>query len=72
MEQQTKHLARLMVKPGQSLFELHLKEGYIVDMGKPRQVVCEKDVVYRLALNRKNFIRKLGREGIIVTKIKQE
>lgn len=72
MEQQTKHLGRSRVRPGQSLFALHLKEGYIVNMGKPRQVVCEENVVYRIALNRKNFIRKLRQDGIVLTQIKQE
>lgn len=71
MEQQQQFLGTSRLRPGQSLFALRLKEGVIVNMGRPRKVVTEEGVVYRIALNTQNFIRKLRNEGINVTKIKQ-
>lgn len=63
---ETKFLGRLRVKPGQSLFALNIKTGEITDMGNPRRVDAEQGIVYRVALNRKSFIKKLIREGILL------
>lgn len=61
---ETKYLGRMRVHAGQSLFALNLQTGVITNMGKPQKVVMEQGVVYRIALNKKSFIKKLMREGI--------
>lgn len=63
MEQ--KHLGKVRVQPGQSLFALDMKTGAITDMGKPRRVDVQPMTIYRVALNRKSFIKKLIHEGIL-------
>jgi len=60
-----KHLGRIKLQPGQSLFCLNLKTGDITDMGRPKRVDVEEACVYRTALNRKSFVKKLIRQGII-------
>lgn len=67
-----KHLGRIKLQPGQSLFCLNMKTGEITDMGRPRKVDVEEGCVYRTALNRKSFVKKLFRQGIIKVVPKHE
>ena len=60
-----KHLGRIKLQPGQSLFCLDMKTGDITNMGRPRRVDVQEGCVYRTALNRKSFVKKLIRKGII-------
>lgn len=62
---ETKFLGRMRVHAGQSLFALNLQTGEITNMGKPKKVVTEQGMVYRIALNKKSFVKKLVREGIL-------
>lgn len=73
--------------PGHTLFSLNLKTGEIkpapiehstvvdfrskLPMHRDR-IVVEPHCVYRQALNRKNFIKKMKREGIIITRVPLE
>ena len=66
-----KHLGKIRLKPGQSLFSLNTKTGNITDMGRPKNVDVEEGCVYRTALNRKSLVKKLIREGILKVTIKQ-
>ena len=74
-------------QPGHTLFSLNLKTGEVkiapVDRSKVvdfrtklpvhrDRIVVEPHCVYRQALNRKNFIKKLKREGIIITRVARE
>lgn len=55
--------------PGLSLFSINVKTGEIVDLGQnQKKVIIDQDCIYRQALNKKNFIKKLFREGILVKK----
>ena len=52
--------------PGLRLFKLATKTGMVTDLGLDRCLVdIEPGCVYRQALNRKNFVKILLREGII-------
>ena len=52
--------------PGLRLFKLDTKTGMVTDLGLDRCLVdIEPGCVYRQALNRKNFVKILLREGII-------
>lgn len=52
--------------PGLRLFKLDTKTGMVTDLGLDRCLVdIEPGCVYRQALNRKNFVKILFREGII-------
>ena len=52
--------------PGLRLFKLDTKTGMVTDLGLDRCLVdIEPDCIYRQALNRKNFVKNLLREGII-------
>lgn len=52
--------------PGLRLFKLDTKTGMVTDLGLDRCLVdIEPGCVYRQALNRKNFVKILIREGII-------
>ena len=52
--------------PGLRLFKLDTKTGMVTDLGLDRCLVDIKPgCVYRQALNRKNFVKILLREGII-------
>ncbi len=52
--------------PGLRLFKLDTKTGMVTDLGLNRCLVdIEPGCVYRQALNRKNFVKILLREGII-------
>lgn len=55
----------MRVHAGQSLFALNLQTGEITNMGKPKKVVTEQGMVYRIAFNKKSFVKKLVREGIL-------
>lgn len=70
--------------PGHTMFSLNLKTGEIkvapVEHSKAvdfvtrdpvtkDRIVIEPDCLYRQALNRKNFIKRLVREGILVKKL---
>jgi hypothetical protein len=51
---------------GLRLFKLDTKTGMVTDLGLDRCLVdIEPGCVYRQALNRKNFVKILLREGII-------
>ena len=39
-----KHLGRIKLQPGQSLFCLDMKTGDITNMGRPRRVDVEEDI----------------------------
>jgi hypothetical protein len=67
-----KHLGRIKLQPGQSLFCLNIKTGDITNMGRPKRVDVEEACVYRTELNRKSFVKKLIRHGIIKVVPKQE
>ena len=60
-----KHLGRIKLQPGQSLFCLNMKTGDITNMGRPRRVDVQEACVYRTALNRKSFVKKLIKQGSI-------
>lgn len=82
-----KMIGRERKVPGHTLFSLNLKTGEIkkapiehskdVDF-KTREpvyknrIVIEPDCIYRQALNRKNFIKRLVREGILIKKSKRQ
>ena len=52
--------------PGLRFFKLDTKTGIVTDLGLDRCLVdIEPGCVYRQALNRKNFVKILLREGII-------
>lgn len=67
-----KLLGRKRLQPGQSLFCINLKTKEITDMGRPKRVDVQDGYVYRTALNRKNFIKKIERLGIVINKQKEE
>lgn len=62
-----KHICQQKKTPGHILFMYNKETGEIqeapVIMGS---VITEPNCIYRQALNKKNFIKKLKREGIIV------
>ena len=73
--------------PGHTLFCVNIKTGEInvapVDRSKAvdfktgmptyrERIVVEPNCLYRQALNRKNFIKKLKRERVIVTRVPKE
>lgn len=52
--------------PGLRLFKLDTNTGMVIDLGLDRCLVdIEPGCIYRQALNRKNFVKILLREGII-------
>lgn len=58
--------------PGLRLFKLDTKTGMVTDLGLDRCLVdIEPGCVYRQALNRKNFVKILLREGIISVTTKE-
>lgn len=65
-------IARIRRKPGCSVFCINTKTGKITNLGSPTRIDVDKDCIYRLALNEKNFIRKLKNQGIIVEVPKEE
>ena len=78
-----KWIGRQCKVPGHTMFSLNIKTGEIkvapVERSKvcdfntrepiyKERVVIEPDCLYRQALNRKNFIKRLVREGILAKK----
>lgn len=78
-----KLIGRQRKVPGHTMFSFNLKTGEIKVAPIERSKVCdfrtrepicnerivvEPDCLYRQALNRKNFVKRLVREGIIVKK----
>ena len=76
-----KQIGRQCKVPGHTMFSINLKTGEIKKAPVERSKVCdfrtrepiykerivvEPDCLYRQALNKKNFIKRLIREGIIV------
>lgn len=63
---QQKLVAKKRRIPGLRLFKLDTKTGMVTDLGLDRCLVdIEPGCIYRQALNRKNFMKILIREGII-------
>ena len=60
-----KHVGQQVKTPGHTLFEYNKETGEIKDMKTNRIVIIETNCIYRQALNKKNFIKRLKREGII-------
>ena len=65
-------IGRVMPSEGHSLFSLNLKTGEITNMGRPKQVDIQDGFVYRTALNKKNFVKRLIRDGIMVKRMQQK
>ena len=78
-----KFIGRQRKVPGHTLFSFNIKTGEIKKAPTERskvidfktmeplfheRIVVEPDCIYRQALNKKNFIKRLLREGIIVKK----
>ena len=78
-----KLIGRQRKVPGHTMFSLNIKTGEIKVAPVERSEVCdfstrepiykariviEPDCLYRQALNRKNFIKRLVREGILAKK----
>lgn len=70
----SKLVGRARRVPGLSLFSLDTTTGEIVNLGQDcKRIEMKKGCVYRQALNKKNFIKHLIREGILkVTTIKKD
>ena len=63
---QQKLVAKKRRIPGLRLFKLDTKTSMVTDLGLDRCLVdIEPGCIYRQALNRKNFMKVLIREGII-------
>lgn len=62
--EELKHIARIRKRPGQSIFSLNIQTGEI-KIVEGKKIIIEPNCIYRQALNRKNFIRKLFKEGIL-------
>ena len=63
---QQKLVAKKRRIPGLRLFKLDTKTGMVTDLGLDRCLVdIEPGCIYRQALNRKNLMKILIREGII-------
>ena len=66
MNKNPKLVAKKRRIPGLRLFKLDTKTGMVTDLGLDRCLVdIEPGCVYRQALNRKNFVKILLREGLI-------
>ena len=73
-------LGRERKVPGHTMFSINLRTGEIKEADieektevvykqgqvTKRRLVIEKDCIYRQALNKKNFIKRLIREGILI------
>ena len=71
-ENKPKLVAKKRRVPGLRLFKLDTKTGMVTDLGPDRCLVdIEPGCVYRQALNRKNFVKILLREGIISVTTKE-
>lgn len=82
-----KLIGRQRKVPGHTLFSVNLKTGEIKAAPVERsnvidfktkeptfreRIVVEPNCLYRQALNKKNFIRKLKKERIIITRVPKE
>lgn len=68
-----KLIAKKRRVPGLRLFKLDTKTGMVIDLGLNRCLVdIEPGCIYRQALNRKNFVKILLREGIITMNPKEK
>ena len=82
-KKQFKYLGSERKVPGHTMFSLNLKTGEIkaADIERAKdihfktkrpvtkgKIIIEPDCIYRQALNKKNFIKRLVREGILVMK----
>ena len=68
-----KLIAKKRRVPGLRLFKLDTKTGMVTDLGLNRCLVdIELGCIYRQALNRKNFVKILLREGIITMNPKEK
>lgn len=56
-------LGRWKIQPGQQLFGYNKATKEVLELGRPRKVVVQDNIIYRVALNKKNFLRKLEREA---------
>ena len=62
----SKLVGRARRVPGLSLFSLDTTTGEIVNLGQDvKRIDVKPGCFYRQALNRKNFVRKLIKEGVI-------
>lgn len=60
-----KHIGRQKKTPGHTLFEYNKETGDIKAIETNGTVIIEPNCIYRQALNKKNFIKRLKREGVI-------
>ena len=82
-KKQFKYLGSERKVPGHTMFSLNYKTGEIkvaeIERAKEihfktkrpvtkDKIIIEPDCIYRQALNKKNFIKRLVREGIVVMK----
>ena len=66
MNKNPKLVAKKRRIPGLRLFKLDTKTGMVTDLGLDRCMVdIEPGCIYRQALNSKNFMKILIREGLI-------
>ena len=62
----SKFLGRQRRVPGLSMFSLDTSTGEITNLGQDvKRIDVKPGCLYRQALNRKNFVRKLIKEGVI-------
>ena len=62
----SKFLGKQRRVPGLSMFSLDTSTGEITNLGQDvKRIDVKTGCVYRQALNRKNFVRKLIKEGVI-------
>ena len=54
-----KKVGRCRIQSGQSLFSYNYINDTLINMGRPRDVVVEKGVLYVIALNKKNAMKKI-------------
>jgi hypothetical protein len=64
-KEELKHIGRILKKPGCTIFCYNPETGEISEV-HGNKIVTEKGCIYMQALNKKNFVRKLVRRGLIV------
>lgn len=57
---EAKHVGRTRLHPGHSLFCINTKTKEITDIGKPSKVEIIDGFIYRTALNKKIFYKKIS------------
>ena len=63
----SKFLGRQRMVPGLSMFSLDTLTGEITNLGQDvKRIDVKPGCIYRQDLNKKNFIKRIIREGIIV------